>query len=165
MRNRYMGAAMPLALAGAMACHGVDEPMDKAEVLSVLSAGEAPHLEAGSQTELAVQAQNADGEGVDSARIFFLISEPSALEFVGRSDTDLIQELTKEQEAAGIKAHGIAKVSVRAGSVPVETTVRVVVGLAAPSESTPESGVATLQVVVEPAEALDGEGGQGGTGP
>ncbi|HEY8944292.1 MAG TPA: hypothetical protein VIM73_08515 [Polyangiaceae bacterium] len=165
MRNPYVGTAIPLVLAGTIACHGVDEPMDKAEVLSVLSAGGALRLEAGGQADLAVQAQNADGEGVDSARIFFLISEPAALEFVGRSDTDLVQELTKEQEAAGIKAHGIAKVSVRAGSVSTETTVRVVVGLASPSESTPESGVATLQIVVEPAETPDGEGGEGGTGP
>ena len=165
MRNASVCAVAPLLLPGMIACHGIDSSLDQADSLNVLSAGDAIQLEPGGETELAVQAQNADGEGVNNARVFFLISEPAALQFVGRSETDLVQDRTTAQDAAGIRASGIAKVAVVAAEVSEETTVRVLVGLASPSESTPESGVAIITVAIEPSEIPPSDGDAGASTP
>jgi hypothetical protein len=140
------------------ACEPVQDRTNRAEVLAVVSTGVIA-IEPGATAELAVQAQNDDGKGIDDVRLFFLISDTSVLTFADRSDTDFLQVKTTEQEAAGLRAAGVAKVSVMAGADSGGKHAKVLAGLVSPSDTTPESGVVSIDVSVNAPQNAAGAGG------
>lgn len=145
-----------MALAG---CHGMDDRVDRAEVITVILTGQAVELDPAEEVEVAVQAQNADGDGVDDVRVFFLLSDTSVVTFTGRAETDLLLDQTKEQEAAGVRATGLAKTKIAAAADAGGKRAKMLVGLVSPSDIAPESGVGSIEIAVNTPESTGGAGG------
>lgn len=158
VRRTLRLALCGLLLSATTACRGVEALEDEAASISVVTLSQGVRLDPDQKTDVVVQAQNGDGNGVDGVRVFFLVGDGAVISFADHPGTDLLYDRTSAQEASGFKAAGLAKVTIVADEKAGGKSTKLVVGLSSPSDETPEDGVGFVVVTVD-APATDADGG------